>query len=494
MTRRLVALAVVLALVGGGLAWWFTRGDGAPDADGKPRPAAAYPSAVAADDPALDEGRSEPREDSYYPRVGDPGVDVLHYGLDLTWDHDAAELTGLATVTLRATEDARRFQLDLGQPLTVTDVLVDGRATSWTHPGKDLVVASPVTGDHRYTVQIAYHGTPQPVEAPVTRSDFSTVGWTTTPLNEVWTMQEPFGAFTWYPVNDQPSDKALYDLTIRVEAPWVGIANGAMTSRDVEDGQTVTQFHLDHPAASYLMTIAIGAYRSDELETDTGTPVTLWALPSQPGAFRDMRYVKPAVEWIEKRLGPYPFDTVGAVMTASDSAMETQTLLTLGNNEYVRSPEVIVHELVHQWYGDLVTPTDWRDMWMNEGMTMYLQFVYRAETTGQSIDTVMRTIRRYDQSLRDEAGPPGAYDPAMFGSSNVYYGPALMWNELRHRLGDDEFWRLVREWPQQHAYGNATRDEWFDWIEQESGQELTSFFDAWLMGRRTPPLRHGPSS
>ena len=145
-------------------------------------------------------------------------------------------------------------------------------------------------------------------------------------------------------------------------------------------------------------------------------------------------------------------------------------------------------------YGDLVTPTDWRDMWMNEGMTMYLQFVYRAETTGQSIDTVMRTIRRYDQSLRDEAGPPGAYDPAMFGNSNVYYGPALMWNELRHRLGDDEFWRLVREWPQQHAYGNATRDEWFDWIEQESGQELTSFFDAWLMGRRTPPLRHGPSS
>jgi len=119
------------------------------------------------------------------------------------------------------------------------------------------------------------------------------------------------------------------------------------------------------------------------------------------------------------------------VLTASDSAMETQTLLTMGDNEYVRSQEVIVHELVHQWYGDLVTPTDWRDMWMNEGMTMYLQLVFRAEQTGQSIDGVMAPVRRYDQSLRKEAGPPGAYNPAMFGSSNVYYGPALMWNALR---------------------------------------------------------------
>jgi len=494
VSRRLVVLVVVLAVVGGGLAWWLTRGDGGSGGAQAATVAGFAKPSVATDDPSLDAALSTPQEDSYYPRVGDPGVDALHYDLDLTWDRESDVLTGAATVVFRATSDADSFQLDLGAPLTVTAVAVDGHAASFTHPGKDLVVDTSVVRDSRHTVQVAYHGTPEPVEAPVTRSDFSTVGWTTTANHEVWTMQEPFGAFTWYPVNDQPSDKALYDFTIRVDAPWVGIANGTMTSREVEDGHTVTHFRLGQPAASYLTTIAIGAYRSDELETDSGTPVMLWALPSQPGAFRDLRYVKTAVEWIEKKLGPYPFDTVGAVLTASDSAMETQTLLTMGDNEYVRSQEVIVHELVHQWYGDLVTPTDWRDMWMNEGMTMYLQLVFRAEQTGQSIDGVMAPVRRYDQSLRKEAGPPGAYNPAMFGSSNVYYGPALMWNALRHRLGDEEFWRLVEEWPQQHAYGNATRDQWFDWIEEQSGQELTSFFDSWLLDSRTPSVRRGPSS
>ena len=167
--------------------------------------------------------------------------------------------------------------------------------------------------------------------------------------------------------------------------------------------------------------------------------------------------------------------------------METQSLLTLGNTTYIRSAPVIVHEMVHQWYGDLVTPTDWRDVWMNEGMTMYLQLVYEAEMAGDNLDASLQGYRAYDQALRSQAGPPGAYNPAMFGESNIYYCPALMWHALRQRLGDAVFWRLVREWPQQHAFGNATREQWFDWIEQETGEALTPFFDAWLMGTTTPP-------
>ena len=66
-------------------------------------------------------------------------------------------------------------------------------------------------------------------------------------------------------------------------------------------------------------------------------------------------------------------------MVDSVTGMETQTMLTLGDNDYVLSPAVILHELVHQWYGDRVTPRDWRDLWMSEGMTMYLQAIWEAE-------------------------------------------------------------------------------------------------------------------
>ena len=72
------------------------------------------------------------------------------------------------------------------------------------------------TEDERYVLEVSYSGTPEPTPAPTSRSDFTTSGWTITPDGETWTMQEPYGAFTWYPVNDQPSDKALYDITVTV--------------------------------------------------------------------------------------------------------------------------------------------------------------------------------------------------------------------------------------------------------------------------------------
>lgn len=491
MRSRPVAATAALALVVGTATVVWVRRDGeAPGSPPATVPAHTFPApAVAENAPALAAARSRPREDSYYPRVGDPGVDALHYDLDLTWRPGTRTLHGVETLVFRATGDADSFRLDLGEPLEVAAVAVDGEAVAFDHPGKDLLVASPVAADQHYTVQLAYSGTPEPVPAPTTRDDFTTSGWTITDTDEVWTMQEPFGAYTWYAVNDQPADKALYDFTLTVDAPWTGIANGTMTSREAVGADTVTRFHLAEPASSYLVTVAFGDYAMRTDRTRTGTPLRYWALRSQRGAFRDLRRGRQAIEWIEGKLGPYPFASAGILLTESSSGMETQTLVTLGDTPYIRSAEVIVHEMAHQWYGDLVTPTDWRDVWMNEGMTMYLQLVYRAETQQRDIDEVMAEVAGIDQGLRDEAGPPGAYDPLAFGESNIYYCPALMWHEVRQRVGNEQFWRLARDWPQQHAYGNATRTQWFDWVEDRTGQELTAFFATWIMGDTTPPLQ-----
>ena len=89
---------------------------------------------------------------------------------------------------------------------------------------------------------VRYAGTPRAGRRrPTTRSDFSTIGWTITPSGETWTMQEPYGAYTWYAVNDQPSDKAFYDISVTAPSPWVGIANGdADSTRPSDDGLTTT--------------------------------------------------------------------------------------------------------------------------------------------------------------------------------------------------------------------------------------------------------------
>jgi aminopeptidase N len=477
------ALAGTLALTG-----CTSDSPAAPSPSGSPSSASSADTpAVAVDDPALDAAESTPVEDRVYPRVGDPGVDALHYDLDLSWDPDSRTLTGVETLVFRATADAEQFQLDFGAPLEVSAVRLDGADATYDHAGKDLVVHEAVTGDRRYTLVVEYAGTPKPVAAPTTRTDFSTLGWTIARGGGTWTMQEPFGAYSWYAVNDQPSDKALYDFTITAPDPMVGVANGTLESRvKGDDGTTVTQWHLDEPASSYLVTVAIGDYEETRDRSDSGVPVTYWTPRGQPRFVRRVQAAADELDWIESKLGAYPFSSLGILLVDSESGMETQTMITLGTDTYATSRPVIVHEMVHQWYGDEVTPVDWRDVWMNEGMAMYLQLAWQADNAGAPIARFLRQYAAVEPALRREAGPPADYDPASFGRGNVYYSPALMWHQLRQQLGEKRFWSGVRAWPRAHVNGNASYDDITTWWSERTGRDLSAFFDAWLLGKRSP--------
>jgi aminopeptidase N len=435
---------------------------------------------------AVADGYSRTVEDRVYPDVGDPGVDALHYALRLTWDPDAERLVATERLRFRSTVDADEFRLDLAPALRPASVTVDGADASYDHDGKDLVVDHPVEANGQYTLVIRYSGTPEPVPAPVQRNDFSTTGWTVTDDGGVWTMQEPYGAYSWYAVNDQPSDKALYDVTITAPTPMVGVSNGALLGRRDAGGRTTTRWRLDEPAASYLVTVAIGDFTMTKDRSPSGVPITYWTPAGQPQLVARLRRAPAELDWLEDRLGPYPFDTLGFLVVDSRSGMETQTMITLGDTRYATSPEVLVHEMAHHWYGDEVTPVDWRDVWMNEGMATYLQGVWQSEDEGTPLEQRIDYWATFDTRLREDAGPPGFFHEDSFGAGNVYYIPAVMWDELRQRLGDDVFWRLVREWPAAHAGENADYEEITAWWSEQSGQDLQDFFNAWLLAPETP--------
>ncbi|MFS3127440.1 M1 family metallopeptidase [Nocardioides sp. Bht2] len=497
LTALIVALVVLVATAVTVAVLVLRDGDKSP-ASSTPAPSEpASPSSSGTDeelitqrdidpaDPALDAALSTTVEDSVYPNVGDPSVDALKYHLDLTWTPEGNKLDGIATIAFRAARTQAQFQLDLGESLKVNQVVLDGVEVKATQIGKDLVVESPITTDDRHLVTIAYSGAPEPFDAPTTRSDFTTLGWTVTD-DAVWTMQEPYGAFTWYPVNDQPADKAFYDFTVTVPAPYVGVANGELLDKREVDGQTITEFRLHSPASSYLTTIAIDDYVLTQDKSASGVPLTYWTPRDQPSALKALRYTPKALAWLERRLGPYPFDRLGSVVVPSESAMETQTTITYGNTDYALAPGTVLHEIAHHWYGNIVSPTDWRDVWMNEGMTTYLEFLLRAETEKIELSKVLREAALYERQSREADGPPGDYDPRSFAQTNVYYSPALMWHEVREKVGEQDFWVMVRAWPTLKKFGNATRDEYLAWVQKQTGTDLSDLFDAWLLGETTP--------
>jgi aminopeptidase N len=159
---------------------------------------------------------------------------------------------------------------------------------------------------------------------------------------------------------------------------------------------------------------------------------------------------------------------------------------------YTLSHDVLVHELAHQWYGDAVTPEDWSDVWMSEGMATYLaEASWTADHGPQLRETILREWSFMAPGLRSRYGPPAAYEPRSFGEGNVYYIPALMWDTIRQRLGDRMFWRLATRWPRAHRFTSQDRDSLAGWWSRESGQDLRPVFDQWLLGAAEPAWHAG---
>ena len=427
---------------------------------------------------------SHPKHDPYYGSHGSTKVDALHYGLRLRWAPVTDTLTGTAVIRFRVAREVRRaVSLDLGDPLAVSSARLDGVAKPVTRGRNKIRVATgDLTKDSRHTLTITYAGTPKPIHAPTTRADFQTLGWTITKTHQVWTMQEPFGALTWYPVNDQPSDKAYYDVTINAPGGWVGVFNGKLEQRTSRHHRTVTRWHLASPAASYLTTIAIGDYRLYRDRGPHGLPITYWIPTGRTKLLKKLRHLPEIVRWYEHLLGPYPFDRLGVVVVPGYSAMETQTLMTMS----VNAIGALQHETAHQWYGDAVTPTTWPDLWLNESFAMYLQARYEAAHHGMSMPEWIKLWKNTDQALRHQDGPPGRYHRDEFAETCVYYCGALMLAELRHKVGPHHFAQLLRQWIQRHRYTNQDRADYIKFASHVTGKKLGPFLRLWLNSKKSP--------
>lgn len=212
---------------------------------------------------------------------------------------------------------------------------------------------------------------------------------------------------------------------------------------------------------------------------------------------------------MERKVGPYPFETYGVLIANATTGfeLETQTLSLFekplfGANQlpawYVES--VMVHELAHQWFGDSVSPRRWSDVWLNEAHATWYEALYAQERGDKRASLETRMHRAYQQSngWRAEGGPPAAPKAPSPGQKIsifrpvVYDGSALVLYALRQKIGPAAFERLEREWVARHRDGVADTADFVQLASEVAGAPLTDFFQDWLYGDRTPPMPGHP--
>jgi aminopeptidase N len=433
--------------------------------------------------------RLQNAEISQTPNQSD--YDVTYYSLDLAMDPVSSTISGYVAIQGTVTgSPLATVDIDLDDRMVVSQVTYTGGTLSFSHPGDLLTVTLDRTyaQGEPFSFSVYYAGTPQP-----SNEAFGFDTYNGQPM--IWSLSEPFGARTWWPCKDVPSDKAdSVDVRITVPDNLIVASNGTLVGED-DNGTTKTyHWHEGYPITTYLVSVAIYPYYvySDwyHYSPTDSMEVRFYVFPDH------YSYVQPyyamTVDMIgvyAGLFGEYPFlnEKYGHAEFLWGAGMEHQTITSLGGwSEYM-----IVHELAHQWWGDMVTCNDFHHIWMNEGFATYSEALWSEARYGTA---------RYHQDMADARyfGAGTIYVPDTSNWARIFH-TGLSYNKgswvlhmLRHVVGDGDFFQILRDYyaDSRYQYGTITTEQFRDVCEEVSGMDLDWFFHEWIYEEYYPTYKY----
>jgi aminopeptidase N len=450
--------------------------------------------------------------------------DVKSYDLNLRVDIENKSIKGVATTKALLLKPTDKFVLDLDTTFTVESVKLLSRYVQplplkfERREGKIWInfhrkVEAGVTAE----VQVIYSGKPRVAPRPPWVGGFV---WSKTADGSPWVgvAVQNDGADLWFPVKDHPSDEAeSVSLHFTVPQNLTAASNGKLQSVvKNNDGTHTFNWFVSQPINNYNINLNIAPYKvfEDKMKSVAGDeiPIVLYVLPENADRAQWLiDETQKYVQFFEEHLGPYPFrsEKLGIAQTPY-LGMEHQTIIAYGSNFQPNQfgfDWLMFHELGHEWWGNLVTASDWKDFWLHEGFQSYFDTLYVERVKGK--DEYMKQMIARQKATRNSQPvaprePRMAYQmymtaPDYLNSDGDIYGKgAAVLHTLRYLIGDEAFFKSLRRMaypdPKMERVkdGRQTRltttDEFIRIAEKESGMELDWFFDVYVRQPKLPRL------
>ncbi len=309
----------------------------------------------------------------------------------------------------------------------------------------------------------------------------------------------------WLASYDLPCDKATFEFNFITPKNMSVASNGVLQSEKdtIIDDSTYKQtvWSSTDPIATNLMTFAVAPYVKVENMVDD-IPIVIYSLAKDTNKTKLVfSKVPEMVETFEKLYGEYAFDKVGYVITSlAGGAMEHQTMITMNesdiNSMYANRDSINItaaHELSHHWFGNSVTPFDYRDAWFNEGFATFSEAIWYEHLFGfqRYLTDLAAKINYYLNSATKNEGVFPLYDfnrtpPSSNYPITIYYKGAAVAGMLRYELGDSLFFHAVRAYLDDKKYGNMTTSDFEEFLSNYTGENLQWFFNQWVFGKGFP--------
>jgi len=440
---------------------------------------------------------------SISPPDAENQYDVIYYDLNLevrfSPDLKNNEITGFNRIFFVSRKSPlRKIVLNFNSAMSVDSI--SGMGLSYLHKDGLLYVElnRELKQNEKGVVTVYFSGWPKPYHpwlggwnftTRLRDSDFEEIPW-------VATMNPPFGAQTWFPSKDIPSDKAD-SVTIRITVPdsLQAISNGVLIKKVPLSGNRVQYVWKEkYPIATYLMAVNISQYKEYVWEYShpqfPSFPVYFYGFEEDTAVFDTIRaQLESMLDYYQSLLGAYPFNEEKYAMIKYNTTggMENQTITSVQGFQPDRR-NLYAHELAHQWAGDLVTNASFSESFLNEALATYLTALYIRSVDGEkAFKTFLEKFRHPD------AGPIRVkkilIPDSVYHTQRVYHKGALFFNMLRDVVGDSCFTKTLRKYFRQFAYRSVRAKDLQQLFEKDCEKDLKLFFDSWLNNSGAPQLK-----
>lgn len=439
--------------------------------------------------------------------------DLKHYDLSVAVDPDSQTIQGTNQVTLEVLESGQELQIDLQPPLEIQTVQWEDQELDFQRNGNVYLIQfpDPLEKGTNTAIQITYGGKPVESRNPPWSGGFS---WQEDKAGKpfIATSCQGIGASIWWPCKDHGYDEPDNGADIRLTVPddLVAVSNGRLQQQAHDPDNRTRTFHwrVTQPINNYSINANIGDYVhfEDQYEGENGTlDMQYWVLRQQlETAKTHFKEAPRTLEAFEYWFGPYPFyEDSYKLVEVPYLGMEHQSSVTYGNgyrNGYrgtdlsgtgvgMKFDFIIVHESGHEWFGNNISMKDAADMWIHESFTNYSEnlFVEYHFTQKEAEDYVIGCRKR----IRNDSPIIGVYGVNQSGSGDMYYKGGNMLHTLRHMIDDTEKWRsILRGLNQKFWHQTVTTQQVEDYLAQQSGLNLTPFFDQYLRTTDIPVFEY----
>jgi aminopeptidase N len=302
----------------------------------------------------------------------------------------------------------------------------------------------------------------------------------------------------WFPCYDQPSDKAEFEFWFTTNPEYKIASNGTCKEFIAQDANL---FHFEHkfPTSTYLVNFAMDKFVIDTIPNSYNEiPIVVYTQQSRKKASDSIFCIIPnALKIYENAFGKYPFEIIGYCLTAIGS-MEHQTMISYDYNLATYPPtssakNVAVHEFAHQWFGDAISPLDFRDAWLNESFATYSESIYHefANNYMAYLNKQRSDLSTY-LGMSNSEGIVSIYDFPREKVGNypgtIYYKGSVVIGMLRFELGDSLFFGFLKSYNQKYKYSNISTAKFLEELQNFTKKDLTQFFDKWIYKPGFPVL------